>query len=512
MSTPTGAGEAPVDVPVVAAQPAGPGKGLGATAARGAAVTLTGQGLRIVVQVVGVVVLSRLLSPADYGLLAMTTAVVGVADIFRDMGLSSAAVQARTLSRGQRANLFWLNSGIGLLLSLVVFAGAPLLALVYSRPELVDVTRVLCWTFLLNGLATQYRADMLRSLRFTRLAVVDVLAPVTGLAVGIAAATQGAGVFALVVQQLTQYTVVLVALAVAAGWFPGRPDRSAPMGGLLRFGWQLVGSQLVGYAGNNVDSLTIGIRFGAEPLGLYNRAFQLLMTPLNQIRGPITQVGLPLLSRMQDDRARLGSALVRGQAALGLTLMLGLGVLAGAAVPATALLLGDQWQAAAPLLALLAVAGAFQSLGLVSYWAYLSLGMTGPLLKYSFIQAAVRVVLVLAGSTVGVVGVAAGYAAAPVIGVGLSYWWLGRYVDLPLRALYAGAARSTAVTLVAGAATAGVAWWAADLPAVLTLLLCMLAGVATAGLVAALWPQVRTDLRGTVQVVRSALTGRGRTR
>lgn len=502
MSTPTGAGEVPVQAPP------GPQQGLGATAARGAAVTLTGQGLRIVVQVVGVVVLSRLLAPADYGLLAMTTAVVGVADIFRDMGLSSAAVQARTLSRGQRANLFWLNTGIGLLLSLVVFAGAPLLALVYSRDELVDVTRVLCWTFLLNGMATQYRADLLRSLRFTRLAVVDVVAPITGLAVAVVAALHGAGVFALVVQQLTQYTVVLVAVALAAGWFPGRPDRSAPMGGLLRFGWQLVGSQLVGYAGNNVDSLTIGIRFGADPLGLYNRAFQLLMTPLNQIRGPITQVGLPLLSRLQDDRARLAGALVRGQAALGLTLMLGLAVLAGSAGPTTALLLGPQWQAAAPLLALLAVAGGFQCLGLVSYWAYLSLGMTGPLFKYSVIQAVVRVVLVLAGSTAGVVGVAAGYAAAPVLGVGLSYWWLGRYVDLPLRALYAGAARSTVVAVVAGGAAAGVATLADGMPAAVTLLLCLPAGVLAGLAVAAVWPAVRVDLRGSVHLVRSALAGR----
>ena len=478
---------------------------LGTTAARGAAVTLSGQGVRIVVQVVGVVVLSRLLSPSDYGLLAMTTAVVGIADIFRDMGLSSAAVQAKTLSRGQRTNLFWINSGIGLLLSLVIFVAAPLLALVYARDELVDVTRVLCWTFLLNGLATQHRADLLRSLRFTRLAAVDVLAPVIGLTAGVLAALQGAGVFALVAQQLIQYLVVLVGVVFAARWLPRSVDRSAPMGGLLRFGWQLVGSQLVGYAGNNVDSLTIGVRFGAEPLGLYNRAFQLLMTPLNQIRGPVTQVGLPLLSRIQDDRVRLGAALLRAQVALGLTLVAGLALLAGAAVPITALLLGPTWQPAAPLLSLLAIAGAFQTLGLISYWAYLSLGMTGPLLRYSFIQTGVRITFVLVGSLAGVVGVAAGYAAAPVLGVALSYWWLGRYVELPLRSLYAGAGRLTAVAVVGGLVTFAVATWAANLPAALTLLACLPAGALAALGAAALAPATRADLQVVVQLVRSLL-------
>jgi len=96
--------------------------GLGASASRGAAVILSGQGVRIVIQLVGIVVLARLLSPADYGLVAMVTAIIGIAEIFRDFGLSSAAIQAKTITRGQKDNLFWTNTGIGAALSLVVLA------------------------------------------------------------------------------------------------------------------------------------------------------------------------------------------------------------------------------------------------------------------------------------------------------------------------------------------------------------------------------------------------------
>src|SRR5829696_6310068 len=135
---------------------------LGRRAARGALVTLAGQAARIVVQLASVVILARLLDPGDYGVLAMVLAVVGVGEIFRDFGLSSAAVQAKDLTVAQRDNLFWINTAIGVVLAVLVFASAVPLAVLYDEPVLRDVTRVLAVTFVLNGLATQFRADLVR--------------------------------------------------------------------------------------------------------------------------------------------------------------------------------------------------------------------------------------------------------------------------------------------------------------------------------------------------------------
>jgi PST family polysaccharide transporter len=484
------------------------GRALGGRAARGAVVTLGAQGIRIVVQVLSVVVLSRLLSPRDYGLIAMVLAVIGVADVFRDLGLSTAAIQARTLTAAQRTNLFWVNSALGLVLGGVVFALAPALAHVYGQPELVDIARVLALSFLLNGVATQYRADLTRRLLFARLAVADVVSPVIGLGVGVVMALSGAGYWALVGQQLAQYAVMMTVVVTAGRWLPGRPDRTAPMGGLLRFGWNMVGVQLIGYTANNIDSITIGARFGAGALGVYSRAFQLLMTPLGQLRGPATQVALPVLSSLQDDGHRFAEYLRRGQLALGYTLVAGLGLVVGAAEPVTAVFLGEQWGSVPPLLRFLALAGIFETLALVGYWVYLSRGLTGQLVRYASFEAAVRLACILVGSSWGVEGVAAGYALSPALTWPISLWWLSRFAPMPVRQLLGGALRVLVVCAgVAGSSFAG-AHALADAPAALAL-----AGAGAAALLAyavlcsAVAP-LRRDLQSVVLVVRLAVRRR----
>jgi len=429
--------------------------GLGARAARGAAVTLSAQLGKIVIQVTSVVILARLLTPHDYGLIAMVIAVIGIGEVFRDFGLSSAAIQAPTLSVAQRDNLFWINTGLGAALAVVVYFGAGLLAVAYRQPELVPIAQVLAITFLFNGLATQYRAGLIRALKFRLLAVADIVAPAFALVVAIVAGVAGWGYWALVAQQLTSAITLLAVVVIAARWVPRLPKRGVPLRGFLRFGWNLVASQLVGYLSNNVDSVLIGVRFGAGPLGLYDRGFRLLMTPLGQVRAPLTTVALPILSRIADDTRRFGDYVCRGQLALGYTVVVGLGLVIGASEPITAIFLGDGWSGVAPILRLFAVAGIFQMLAFVGYWVYVSRGLTGQLFRYSLVSALIKVLCVVIGSTWGVIGVAIGYALAPALSWPISLWWLSRCTALPVRRLYGGAARILAMAAVASAA----AWW-----------------------------------------------------
>ncbi|MET3811369.1 PST family polysaccharide transporter [Arthrobacter sp. UYEF3] len=448
------------------------------------------------------VVLARLLSPQDYGLLAMVTAIIGVAELFRDFGLSSAAVQAPTLSRKQRDNLFWINSCLGLVLSVAIFLGAPLIADLYHQSELAPMTQVLAWMFLVNGVATQYRADLTRRLKFLRLAVADTVSPAAALAVAVAFALNGGGYWSLVAQQLTQFTVMLALVLVAARWLPGAPSVSTPMDGMLKFGWHLVSTQLIGYVSKNSDSFIIGLRFGPSTLGLYNRAFQLLMTPLNQVRAPSTTVALPVLSRLRDEQARYSRFVERGQLALGYTLVTGLGLVAGAASPVTTVFLGDKWASLAPVLSLLAVAGAFQTLAYVGYWVYLSQGLTRYLFRYSVAEAAITVGLLLLGSQWGIVGVAGGYAAAQALNWPLSFWWLSRWAAIPLRRLYGGAAR---ITLMAAAISAAAHLVSSAIePPVLAVVAAGGAAVVVL-LMGTAVPSVRKDLVSVIDVGKRAL-------
>jgi O-antigen/teichoic acid export membrane protein len=481
---------------------------LGNRAARGAAVTLGAQGGRILIQVASVVVLARLLSPHEYGLIAMVVAVIGIGEIFRDFGLSTAAIQAPTLSTGQRDNLFWMNAGIGVVLAGVVFAGAGLLALVYDHAELIGITHVLSLTFVLTGLTTQYRASLVRDLRFVSLARADVTSPAVALVVSIVAALAGWGYWALVAGQLAQALTQLVMLAISARWLPGLPKRGQHMRGFVKFGWNLVASQLVGYVSSNIDTVIIGRQFGAGPLGIYNRAFQLLMTPLNQIRIPLTTVALPVLSRLVDDEKRFSDYIARGQLALGYTLVAGLGIVVSAADPITRLFLGEQWTAVAPILRLFAVASIFQTLAFVGYWVYVSRGLTGDLFRYSLVSATIKAVCIVAGSAFGVLGIAIGFAVAPAISWPISLWWLSRRTSIPTRRLYAGALRVLAVVIVSASASFGVTIAAQTWGAPAQLGFAVLAAGAVYALAALVVRPIRRDLIGVLELARMIRTAR----
>lgn len=480
------------------------GGGMGQRAARGAFVTLGGQAVRILLQVGGVVVLARLLSPSDYGLVAMVTAVTGIGELFRDFGLSAAAIQAKTLSVAQRSNLFWLNSGIGLVLCVLTASLAIPISRLYDEPDLVPVVHALAFTFLFNGMATQFRADLTRRMEFARLAAVDVVGAVVALGVAIGMALAGAGFWALVGQQLTAALVLLICVCILAPWRPGLPRRHVPMRGLLSFGWNLLATQLVGYASNNVDSLTIGVRFGPLELGLYNRAYQLLMSTLSQLRAPTTTVALPVLSRLRTDPVRFADFVRRGQLALAYGLVAGLAFVAAAAEPLTALLLGPQWLEATPLIRFLAIAGMFQTLAYVGYWVYLAKGLTAVLLRYTLVSAAIKIVCVVVGSNWGVVGVAAGFALAPALSWPLSLWWLSRHGAIQLWTLIGGGARTLVTFVTCGIAAYLVA--ASVDPSSPWATLGIEAGVygGLLALVCAVLPPLRRDVRDVLVAVRLA--------
>lgn len=478
---------------------------LGRSAARGALVTTGGQIARLLMQTVSVVVLARLLDPGDYGLVAMGLVVVGIGEIFRDFGLSSAAIQSPELSIRQRDNLFWINSAIGLCLTCITFFAAPAIAWLFHRDEVQPIVRAIAVVFLLNGLATQYRASLLRSLRFGAVAIADTVSVAIGFLVAVVSALSGWGYWALVVQVLTQAGVVLTVSVGVSRWWPHRPRRDPGMPALLRFGWHLVGAQVLNFAGNNADTVLIGARFGAIPLGLYNRAYQLVMRPLVQLLAPSSSVAIPVLSRLRGDEDRFQRFLLRGQAVLGYGAVVGLAWVAATALPITTVALGPKWESAAPLLALLAVAGALQTLAYVGYWVYVSRGLTVQLRRYSLFSATLRVTCVVVGSRWGVVGVAAGMVASPAIAWPVSIWWLSRFAPIPTRQLLQGALRIIAVATLTASPAAVIVRSMGPLSPWLSLLLSALAAFGVLALLSLVSRPVRTDLLSVLEIVGRAV-------
>lgn len=473
---------------------------LGRRAAHGVLAVGTGQAARILLQIASVVVLARLISPRDYGLVAMVTAIVGVGEILREMGLSSAAVQSRSLSRAQRDNLFWISSAAGFLVAVVVALSAPLLVLLYGQPEVLGICLALAPTFLLSGLAAQYRAGLTRDLRFKALAACDVGCAAAALTVGVVAAYLGLGYWALVLQQLSGGVFAVVALAWTSGWLPRLYDRTAPMRQLLRFGFSVLGSQVITYTSMNVDSVLIGSTYGARDLGFYNRGMQLVRTPLNQLRTPIGTVALPVLSRLQDDPRRFMEFVSSAQLAVGYPILAGIGWFIACGEQAVHVALGPTWLDATPVIQLIAAAEGISTLMFLAAWMYISLGLGSALVRLSGFTLLLRLCLLAVALPLGLVAVAAAGLVGALVVLPIALWQVGRSTGLPTRILLRQAAGILAVVTSVSLVTASFVRAFDHLPDPVLLLaaaVVQLAGLAVAGLL----PPVRRQLSHVLSMV-----------
>jgi PST family polysaccharide transporter len=469
-----------------------PPPSLGDRAARGTGITLVTQAFRVVLQFGSVVVLARLLTPEDFGLVAMVTAVVGIADLVRDFGLSSAAIQSAEVTDDERTNLFWANLGLGTLCAVVAIAAKPLIVAGYGEPRIGPIVLALSGVFVLSGANTQFRTDLTRRMRFGKIAMADVFAQMAGIAVAVTTAVAGVGLWAIVLQQITVAAVTLIINVLNAAWYPGLPKRHVSLRRFFRFGTGLLATQAVTYFTKNVDNIAIGAVWGASPLGLYSRAYQLLMTPLNQINAPMTGVALPVLSRIRSDEAKYASYLNKAQLVACYLTTTVFAIAAGVSGPLVLVLFGPEWKQVAPIFTLLAIGGIFRSVQQIAYWIYLSAGETAAQLKLILWTRPVMIGMILAGLPWGPIGVAIGHSVAYFLFWLVSLVHVGRLVNVDTKPLLANARRS--ILLVCGPAGL-VAFLGTLVPA--APVLQVLTGTALAGLYLAatvvLVPVVRQD-------------------
>jgi O-antigen/teichoic acid export membrane protein len=475
-------------------------KNLGRRAVRGVATTGLAQLARVLLQVGSVVILARLLSPRDYGLVAMVLVVIGIAEVLRDMGLSAAAIQAETLSPQQRDNLFWVNTGAGALLALLVALSAPLLAVLYGHAEVLQITLVLAPSFLLSGLATQYRASLVREMRFGLLAAAEVTGSLIGLSAGIVMAFADFGYWALVGQQLTGGVVALILLLGVSRWLPGAYRRDVDIRPLLKVGGSVLGSQLLTFASYNADSFLVGARFGATDLGLYNRAIQLVRTPISMVRAPIGTVSLPVLSRLQNDPVRYMAFAERGQLVVAYPMLAGIGWVVACGPQFVSVALGDQWLPATNVIRLIALGEGLSTLMFVASSMYLSLGLARELMRFSLFTTIFRLLLLVCAVPWGVTGVASAYVIGPLLVFPCVLWQVGRATGLPTWRLFRQGVEVVASVTIATLVT----WYAVSrLEALPPALILLLAGAVHLAVLAALavHPAVRRQFKEALQVV-----------
>ncbi len=373
---------------------------------RGTAMTAAAQIFNQVLNLLALAVLGRVLSPDDFGLIAMVTALTGFAEVFRDLGLSQAVVQKRNLTEEQVSTLFWLNAAFGGVITLALVASSPLIADFYADERLGLVTAVLSLSFLVSGVGVQHQALLKRQMRFQRIATISVVSNLAGHVGALSGALMGLSYWALVLSALISPVVSNLLFVVSTRWRPGFPRGAAGVRSLLSFGGYTLFFNLVNYAGRNADNIVIGKVAGADALGLYSKAYSLLMLPLRLINRPVSATAVPALARLQSEPERFAQFYYRG---VGLVALLSMPVVTSSAAVADSVVLtvlGPRWLEAASLFKILSIPAFIGTTQIATGWVYLSLGNVRRQALSGVLNSALGVTFIVVGAQWGPSGVA----------------------------------------------------------------------------------------------------------
>ncbi len=374
---------------------------------RGGVVTITAQAFKFILRMGSTVVLARLLSPEDYGLIGMATVIIGFVQLFKDLGLSAATVQRTKINHQQVSTLFWINLIISCAIALVVVALAPVVAWFYDEPLLRGITLVLAITFVFGGLTVQHQALLQRQMRFKDLAKIEIISMLVGVIVAIASAWYGLGYWALVLMQIATVLTNAIAVWIACSWRPGLPVKDAAIKSMLAFGGNLTGFRLVNYFTRNLDNLLIGRYWGSQQLGLYAKAYQILLLPIQQVNSPVSSVALPALSRLQSEPEKYRRYYYK---AILLITTLGMpivGFMFASADKVILLMLGEQWIGAVPIFRFLMPAAFIGTFNVATGWVFQTLGRTDRQFRIELVMSTLNSIIFLIGIRWGAIGVAA---------------------------------------------------------------------------------------------------------
>lgn len=400
---------------------------LRARVASGVSVTAALQALRVVLQMASVVILSRLLTPSDFGVVAMTSPVLGFMMIFQDLGLSQAAVQRTVLTQRQASTLYWLNVIFGAATCLVALAISPGIGWFYGDPRVFYLLAAYAPLFFLSGCYAQHGALLTRQMRFSQLAIVEGAAGTIGFFASLLAAWILRSYWAIFFLSLTTTLATGAGMMLATRWLPSRPRRDRHGREMLNFGAGVTGANLMNFLSRNLDNVLIGKVWGSVALGLYDRAYKLMLFPLRQVNHPIQRVMEPALAGLLEEPRRYRHAylrVVRMMALFTMPAILGTIMCADWFI---GLVLGPRWVAVVPIFRALALAGLMEVFHSTLGWLLITQRRTKDLATWALINTSICIVAFVGGLPWGALGVAVAYSATEwLIRTPGACWYIGR--------------------------------------------------------------------------------------
>lgn len=379
-------------------------------------------------QIVGAIVtlaLARLLTPADFGLIAMVAVVTGFLTVLGDFGFSAALIQHKELEERHRSSVFWLGLGVGIAITTLLVVVAPLLSELYRDTRITWIVRFLALGFVVTPLGAVPSALLSREMKFRSLALAETVGVLLGSGFALVLSLFGYGVWALCAQSLASGVGFSLMAILLSGWRPRLSFERRAVVELGRFSANLFGHSMITYWSGKVDDFLIGRSFGAQPLGLYSRAYSTMMMPVTEIGSVLSRVMFPTFSRSEgtpsgitkrvnpEELARMYLKIVASIGFLTFPVMFALAVLSK---PFIALLFGPQWLGAANVLSIYSFVAASQAIATTTTWLYTSQGRTDLLFRWSLGAGILVIASIVLGVRLGSIeAVATCYAATSVL-------------------------------------------------------------------------------------------------
>jgi PST family polysaccharide transporter len=415
-----------------------PATGLGRHAVIGVATQVASRGARALVGVGTVAILSRFLTPAEFGLFALIFFLVTLAQFLGDFGIRAALVVRRDPSPLELHSLFWAAVAMGAVLTILTIAAAEPIARWFGDPRLADAMRVSGWVFLLSGARGLPMALLEKDFKFKALALSEVVAALIGAAVAVALAVAGKGVLALVAQQLVMAAVPAWMNFRASGYRPKAQFSARAIAPLLGYGGRVMLANMTAFLATQIDRPIVGARLSTADLGFLSVSQQIVATPIRTVVSNVTRVTFPLLASIRDDNGRILAGQLRTLHAMMLILAPICCGLSAVSAPAVELLLGPGWAPAGEIIGISAISTLLYSIAESHSSIFAAKGRADYMLRWSVFSLAANAGLLLAAVPYGLIAVVSARLFFVVIAVFLYSHFTAKLLECRLRDLFAG--------------------------------------------------------------------------
>jgi O-antigen/teichoic acid export membrane protein len=389
--------------------------------------------------VIGLIVtgiLSRLISPSEFGILALVSLGIGFLNVIKDFGFGAALIQKKEVSDEEYCTVFWINLIIGVLLTILVYLLAFKISVFFNEPRVELVTKVLSFSFIVNSIGIVWNNRLIKAIAFNQIFYRTLISTILSGLVAVILAWNGYGLWALISQSYISLITNTYLNYLHVKWLPRLVVKKEYISSLFSFGLPLLADQSINYWVRNIDNLLVGKYLGKDVLAYYSKAYSLMLLPVRQLTGTLTKVLFPSFSLIQDDTLQIARIYLKISRVIALVAFPVMICMSALAEPIILIVYGDQWKPVIPIFRVLSILGMFQALGSLSGNIYLALGKTKLMFRLGLFSRSLMIIGIVVGLfNWGLMGMVFGYCIASGLGFIPELYLIGKLININLKTI-----------------------------------------------------------------------------